>query len=261
MELLVAHPEYYRSQIKPRNFQAWCDMYEAHNGPLGLWELASIYKGEVVRRVWMKNVVTDSGAKALLQRMWNASSATLPPIFNQIAITTNGGSTVLTSTITLSNTYSTLSVANLPAPLAANTVLTLGFGTGTTQNVTLSTSASISASTLNVNVFTASATFVPGSNVVPQPNVTDNPITLSGTIAYSGPLPTTAFTYSGSGAGNRQVQVQYLFDVTTTAGNYTESWLVNNVPPSTDQTSTHIIFPAEVVSPSTAFQITLIEKL
>ena len=67
--LLVTLPEYHTSQVKPRGFKDFCDMNEATLSPLGLWEFKiwDDYTGDVLQRIWTKNVITDNGATAMLK--------------------------------------------------------------------------------------------------------------------------------------------------------------------------------------------------
>ena len=126
-ELLVTLPEYYKSSVKPQNFEAWADMYDATNGPLGLWEikLTDRYSGAVLKRVWAKNVITDGGATAALKNTWNNAGSTVA-VFNQIAIAAASGSTTLTSALVSGTAYTTLSVQAIPAAIGSGASVTVG---------------------------------------------------------------------------------------------------------------------------------------
>jgi hypothetical protein len=266
--LTVALPEYHRVGVKPRGFQAFADMFDPRDfgpGPLGLWEIARIetQTRRVVSRLWVKNVVTDNGALALLKNTWNSSGAAVP-VFNQIAITTNAASTTLTSALASGTAYTALSVVALPGPLASGTALTIGYGTGQTQTVITNVAATVGATSISVNSFTANAVYTIGTNVVPNPATSDNPSTLGDTVAYSGPLLANAFSYSGSGAGNRQAQMQYVFPASpgTAAGSYNEAWTINTSPvTAVGQTASHIIGIGTTIDATHNLTVTIIEKL
>ncbi len=265
--LLVAIPEYHRSLGKPRGFQELADMIDWTRPD---WRGAAIWEmirrdektGRELARLWAKNVVTDTGALAMLKNVWNNAAGAVG-IFNQIAIDTNAGSTTLTTALAANATgVTSISVAALPGPIASGTTITLGYGGAAPQNVVTSALANAGATSITVTSFTVNSTgFAVGANVVPVPTTSDNPSSLSGTVAYSGALASGAFTYSGTGAGNRQVQIQYTFPGSTTVGNYTEAWTVNTNPVgATGETANHIIFQPQAVGGGTSYQITVIEK-
>jgi hypothetical protein len=261
--LEVTLPEYHKSSVKPRGFAEFCDMFEATQGPLGLWELKSTdkYTGEIVKRIWTKNVITDNGATAMLKNTWNNAGSAIS-IFNQVAVAAQAGSTTLTTALTNGQTgVTSLAVAALPAAIPSGTTLTLGYGTGTTQTVTTSALASAGATSISVTSFTANAAYAIGSNVVPNPNVSDNPSSVSG-AQYSGALSSGAFTFSGTGAGNRQVVIAYTFAAGSfTAGNYTEAYTCNVNPIVAGATASHLITTPMPLNASTSLTITVTEKV
>lgn len=264
-DLLVSVPEYWANPIKPRNFQDFCDMYDARDhGSLGLWEIKRFNRdGKILSRLWLKNVITDNGATSMLKNTFNNAGSAVS-IFNQIAITTNAGSTTLTTAIAANQAgVTSLAVAALPASIASGTTITLGFGGAAPQNVTTSALASSGATSISVTSFTANSTGFPiGSNVVPVPTTSDNPSSLGGTVAYSGALPGGDFTFSGTGLGNRQVVIVFTFAAGSTTGNFTEAWLVNTNPVSgVGQTAVHAIFVAQPVNSGAGATITMTEKV
>lgn len=217
----------------------------------------------VASRLIAENIVTDTGATAMLKNTWNNAGSAVG-IFNQIAIDTNAGSTTLTSALAANTSgVTSISVAATPASIASGTTLTLGYGTGNTQNIVTSALANAGATSITVTSFTVNATgFSIGANVVPNPTTSDNPSSLGGTSAYSGALSSGAFTFSGTGAGNRQVSIQFTFSTSTTAGSYTEAWTVNTNPvAATGETASHLIFPVQTINSSTSLQITIVEKV
>ncbi len=263
-KLLVTAPEYHASKVKPRNFEDFCGMFEAHNGPLGLWEMKRTdrYTNEILERLWVKNIVTDTGATGMLKNTWNSAGSAIA-IFNQIAIAANAGSTTLTVALAANAAgVVSISVAALPAAIASGTVITLGYGTGNTQNVTANGIAAALATSITVNSFTVNATgFTVGNNVVPVPTTADNPATVAG-AQYSGALAAGAFTFSGTGAGNRQVVITFTFNGGSfTAGNYTEAYTTNANPIVAGATATHLITMPMALNTTSNLTITITEKV
>lgn len=262
-DLFVTLPEYHKSSVKPRNFSEFTDMFDAHNGPLGLWclSISDRVTGEILREVWTKNVITDNGATAMLKNTWNNAGSAVT-IMNQIAIAANAGSTTLTTALTNGQTgVVSLAVAALPASIPSGTTLTIGYGTGQTQNVTTSALANSGATSISVTSFTANAAYGIGTNVVPVPTTSDNPSSVTG-AQYSGALSAGAFTFSGTGAGNRQVVISYTFNgVSFTAGNYTEAYTCNANPIVAGATASHLITTPMSLNTSTNLTVTITEKV
>lgn len=242
---LINFEDYWKSSVKPRGFQDFCDMIDTGGKITGIWEITqwNPKTGDVTKRVWNKNVVTDQGAVNILERAINSSGATLPALFNNLCITNNSGSSTLTTALAANATAVTsLAVAALPAAIPSGTSLQLGYGTGNTQTVVTSALAAQGATSISVTSFTVNATgFVVGSNVVPLPSVTDNPANSTAIganattplLEFSGNLATGAFTFNATtGAGNRNVVVTYTFANATNGGTtpngiYTDNWIVN----------------------------------
>lgn len=262
--LEVTIPEYHKlTGVRPRGFSEFCDMFEAHQGPLGLWELKSFdaRTGEIVKRIWTKNVVTDNGATAMLKNTWNNAGSAIG-IMNQIAVDAQQGSTTLTTALSNGQTgVTSLAVAALPAAIQSGTTITIGYGTGQTQNVTTSALASSGATSITVTSFTSNAAYAIGTNVVPVPTTSDNPSSVSG-AQYSGALSSGAFTFSGTGAGNRQVVISFTYTAGSfTAGNYTSAWTTNANPIVSNSTATHLITTPMALNNTTSLTITITEKV
>lgn len=236
--------------VKPRGFQEFCEMIPSDGRIKGIWELTQWdpKTGEVRKREWNYNVVTDNGAIQIFQAA--IANAVPSAVFNNLYINNNSGSTTLTTALTNGQTgVTSLAVAALPAAVPANypspanataTQLTVGYGTGQTQTVTVGSAASQGATSITVSSYTSNAAYAVGTAVVPLPNVAENPSNAnlkanqsSVVEQYSGNLSSGAFTYTPTtGAGNRSVQVQFVFKNstnggTTSNGNYTDCWLVN----------------------------------
>jgi hypothetical protein len=245
---LVNFPDYWKTSIKPRNFLDFCDMIPSDGRIRGIWEWKqwNPKTGEVTKREWNHNVVTDHGAVNILASA--IANATPASVFNNILITNNSGSTTLTSASGTSATTS-LSVAAIPAaipldypaPISSTvTQLTIGYGGSTTQTISMNAAAAQGATSLTVVSFTPSINYPIGTAVVPLPNVGENPsnanLTANASSAlsqYSGNLAGGAFTYNATtGAGNRNVVVTFTFANSTNGGStpngsYTDAWLVN----------------------------------
>lgn len=247
---LVNLPDYWKSSVKPRNFADFCDMIDTQGKITGIWEWTQWdpKTGEVKKREWTKNVVTDQGAVNILQAA--IANAVPSAVFNNIYINNNSGSTTLTTALTNGQTgVTSLAVAAIPAaipldyPSPANSVvtqLTVGYGTGQTQTVSMNGAATQGATSLTTVSYTSNAAYAIGTAVVPLPNVAENPSNTnlkanqsSVVEQYSGNLAGGAFTYSATtGAGNRSVVVTFTFKNATNGGstsngNYTDAWLVN----------------------------------
>lgn len=262
-ELLVSLPEYHKSSVKPQNFEAFCEMFEATQGPLGLWgfKLTDRFTGDVRKELWTKNIVTDIGATAMLKNTWNNAGSAIS-IYNQIAIAAQAGSTTLQTALTNGQTgVTSLTVAALPASIPSGTTLTIGYGTGQTQNVTTSSTASAAATSISVSSFTANAAYAIGSNIVPVPTTSDNPSSVTG-AQYSGALSGGAFTFSGTGAGNRQVVISFTFNGGSfTAGNYTEAYTANAGSIVAGATASHLITTPMALNSTTNLTVTITEKV
>lgn len=263
-QLLVTLPEYYQSKVKPQNFADWCDMYDAVNGPLGLWciKVSNRKTNEVTKEIWAKNVVTDNGAIAMLKNNWNNAAGAVA-IFNQIALAANAGSTTLTTALAANATgVVSIAVAALPAAIASGTTITLGYGGVDPQNVTTSAAAVSGATSVSVTSFTVNSTgFAVGANVVPVPTTSDNPSSVIG-AQYSGVLIAGDFVYSGTGANNRQVVISYTFSgASFTAGNYTEAYTTNANPIVANSTATHLITTPMALNSNTNVTVDITEKI
>lgn len=255
-EHLVNHNDYWQTGPKPRGYNEWVDMYDAGGKITGLWELVQWdpKTGEVRKRVWNKNVITDNGAiNILASAIANASNANP---WNVIYINNNSGSCQLNgalSTGTPITTGANLPVVSLPAdiplnyPSPANAVVTqlqVGFGQASPQTISMNLATTRNAGNVSLNVvgFTPSSNWANASWVVPLPNVKESPsnanLTGNTTVAgsatqYSGVISSGGFTYTPTtGTGNRLVQVQFTFANSTNGGStpngaYTDAWLVN----------------------------------
>jgi len=292
-EFLVNHPDYWRSFVKPRGFSEFTEMVGAPPGKIiGLceWKIFDPKTGRVKKREWLSNVVTDHGAVNILASAIAAASNSSQ--WNNILITNNSGSTTLTTALTNGQSgVTSLAVASIPAAIPADypspisstaTQLQMGYGTAQTQTVTVGGTASQGATSITTSSFTSNAAYAIGTNVVPLPNVGENPsnanLTANATSAlssYSGNLSSGAFSYSATtGAGNRSVTITYTFQTSanggsTTAGGYTDVWLVNVSSGASNGTSgnfvgnyiNHLINTPMPINNSNSAQVTITIKL
>lgn len=272
-QLLVSIPDFHKWQVKPRSFEAFCEMFSKEDhGPHGLWRIQQLDKrtGEVQLEQWIKNSLTDTFASNIWQKSINASVTAFTP-YNVIAISSAGPVTTLSSAITSGATVTSLSVNALPGALGSGVSIVVGAGTGQTQTFVTSASASAGATSISVTSATANANYAAGSNVSPASAPTTDITSLSGTSAYTNALSSGNFSFSGSGAGNRAVTVtnnpSNLFSTTgspaASAANYTDAYLVNTNPvASASHVAVHIYFyaPASVNS-SSSLRVDITEKI
>jgi len=262
---LINSRDYWKTgSVKPRGFQEFCDMIPSDGRIKGIWEWKqwNPKTGEVSKREWNFNTITDHGAVNILASA--IASASNSSQWNNILITNNSGSTTLTTALTNGQTAITsLAVAAIPAaipldypaPISSTvTQLTVGYGTAQTQVVSMNASASQGATSLTTVSYTSNAAYAIGTNVVPLPNVGENPsnanLTANATSAlsqYSGNLSSGAFTYNATtGAGNRNVVVTFTFanatnGGTTSNGSYTDAWLTNVSSGASNSTSGNFV--------------------
>ncbi len=247
---LVNFQDYWDHSLKPRGFNEFCDMLPSDGRIRGIWEFVQWdpKTGEVRKREWNHNIVTDDGAIEIFKcAITNAVPAA---VFNNIYINNNSGSSTLTTALTNGQTgITSLALAAIPAAIPLNNItpatgaslVQVGYGTGQTQNVTVNGAAVKGATSLTVSPYTSNAAYAIGQNVVPLPNVGENPtntnlkVNQTGTVVekYSGNLSAGAFTFTPTtGAGNRSVVVTFIFadatnGGTTSDGAYTDAWLCN----------------------------------
>jgi hypothetical protein len=265
-------PEYWQAENKPTTLEELITLVPRK---AGIWMIKQInnHTGEVELLQVCENTLTDNGALSLWKNCINATSAGIA-VANIIAIDQSLGYTTTTANIAAGGTVTSITVGSLTGPTIANgSTILVGAGTGNTLTLTL-TQAITGAGTYTVSSATGPASQInSGANVRVIPATTDAS-SLSAPVSYTAALPAGQFTISGSGSGNRSMQVtnsgNYLFSTTSnsnpstaTAANYTAAWIVNANPvASTGNTFVHVAFDAPVsVSSSSSGQITIIEKI
>lgn len=216
-------------------------------------------------RLIAENIVTDNGGTALLKNTWNSAGSAVA-IMNHILISfANQGCTTQTgATINnASGAQTSIACAALPAAIPANATVSWSYGTTNAETWTVTAAGAAAAATsipVNSQTTAGGHTHTAGDNIVPIPTVTDNPSSINN-VADSGALSAGAFTFSGTGAGNRQVQIVFTFGTGTTAGNYTEAYTANSGTPAAGIYASHLIFPSQTINSTTSLQLTILEKL
>jgi len=259
----VALPAYWEAPVKHRP-KSLVEIYDKLAKPHEcLWEFKTTYKktGEVIERSIHKNVITDKGAIAMLKNTWNNAGSAVG-IFNRFHLSPNGCATRITGA-TGTSAITTLAVESLPAALADNDQLTLGYGGANEQTVQVNNGAgyAIGATSITVDSFTPAINFPANTALVANPKYTDNPSSVSNTVD-SGALAGGDFTFTETtGLGNRQVAIHKIITGTTgNAGQYTEAYTSNAATIATNATASHLIFPAKVLNDETNQDITIVEK-
>jgi hypothetical protein len=266
-QLLVNIPEYWQipEDQRPQSFE---EFMERLNRKGGFWKVVS----EDIE-MWCENTITDNGAISLWKNTINASAGGIA-VANIMCISQTVGFTTLNQSIANGASPTSIAVNGLTGPtIPSGSTLLIGAGTGVTCTVT-TTQAITGAGTFTCTTVTAANGAINvGANIQVIPPTTDVS-SIASPVAYTAALPSSQFSFSGSGTLNRQVQItnsgNYVFSTiansnptTAPAANYTDAWLVNTNPvSSTTQTFIHVTFPAPVAVNSTSTGlITIVEKI
>lgn len=227
-----ALPEYWQlpESRRPKSLMDFATMFPAEK-VRGLWErkITDSRSGEVLEILWAHNAVTDNGALAALKNTFNDAGSQVAP-YKYLAISSDGGSTRLTSGITSGTPITSLSVEALLATIPNGTKIDIGYGTPQQQQVTAAAQANAGATSITIASYTPTANIAANTDVIPVAVPTDNPSSVSG--AQYQTLATGDFAYTaGSGDGNRIVTATKTFlGASTTAGTYTTMRLSNANP-------------------------------
>jgi hypothetical protein len=207
----------------------------------------------VIERLIGKNVLTDSGALALLKDIGSAAPTLF---FNHLQLSANAATAQLSSAMS-STGLTSIPVVSGGTAFTNGMSITLGYGTANAETVTVngtSTSTSIPCTA-------TTKTHSSGDWVVQNPLTSDNPSSV--TSGYdSGALASGAFTYSGTGAGNRQVQVVYDFPANASApgSGYTDLWIASAATITTGTTAAHLTRSPLLVNGSTGANVTYTDQ-
>jgi hypothetical protein len=203
----------------------------------------------IMERVIAKNVLTDSGALALLKVIGSAAPTLY---YNHLQLSANA------LTAQVSSAMSTTGVTSIPvisggASFTNGMSITLGYGTANAETLTVGSGSTSTSIVCSATTKTHSA----NDWVVQNPLTSDNPSSV--TSGYdSGALASGAFTYSGVGAGNRQVQVIYDFPANASApgSGYTDLWIASAATIASNTTAAHLTRSPLLVNGTTGANVT-----
>jgi hypothetical protein len=261
---IVTIPEYWAlpENERPTTFEAMCDLLLPRDGISGFWCVRGTVAGtdEVISEIWTPNAITDNGAQYAIGNLFYATGAAYSPM-NVMCISTDAGSTTLTTALTITATTS-LAVAALPAAIASGTTLKLDYSTGSEETCVTSALANAGATSISVTSFTPAFTHAIGKTVVPVALPSDNP---SGTPTGGTYLSLVAGDYgaiSGSGQGLRTRTITKKFPgASTTAATYTWCRLANANPIVSGAVGASCIVPQAVINSTTDQTFVVVIKL
>jgi len=252
----------------------------------GIWSLEqrNILTNELEMLQVCENAITDNGALAMFKNTMNASAGGIA-VANIIAIDASLGIATV-GAISSGGTVTSITVTALTGPtIPSGTTLIINPGqsnkliVSTTQAITGAQTCTVTSTpgpsgAISAGSFARYATSTDVSGTALSSVPTTDASALTAPVSYSAALPSGQFSISGSGSGNRQMQVSnsgnYLFSTvansnpsTATAGTYTAAWLVNTSPVSaTTQTFAHCPFDSPMtITSSQTIQATIQEKL
>jgi hypothetical protein len=267
----VAFKEYWdlAEQDRPQSFAELCELLLPQPGIRGIWEVTAIDRrsGNILQRSWLPNAITDNGAQYAIGNLFAAAGATYAPM-NVMCISTEAGSSTLTSALTASSSYTSLAVNALPNAIPANAQLVLDYGTASAETVATTAGASASATSITGitavggGTFTAAHNHSIGASVVPVALVTDNPSASPAGAQYLTLVTGDFGALSGSGVGNRTRTITKLFaGATTAAATYTWCRLCNANPIVSGSVGASCIVPQAVIDSSTDQTFAVVIKL
>jgi hypothetical protein len=263
---LVAFPEYWErpASKRPQTLQEVCDLLLPLQGIRGIWEVTASDNrtGEILERNILKNAITDNAAGYAIGNLFYASGASYAPM-NVMCISTDAGSTALTTALVATTVYTSLAVSALPAAIASGTTLKIDYATGSEESVVTSAPASLGATSISVTSFAAAFSHAIGKTVVPVALVTDNPSSSPTGAQYlsliAGDFSAVAFT---TGVGNRTRTVTKKFPgASTTAATYTQARLCNANPIVSGSVGAACIVPQAVINGTTDQTFAVVIKL
>ncbi|HUY77019.1 MAG TPA: hypothetical protein VMV29_09630 [Ktedonobacterales bacterium] len=208
----------------------------------------------VVERVISANIVTDQGGLDLLHVFGSAAPSVF---FNHMQLATGAVTDQVSATMG-STGVTAIPVASGGTSFTNGMSITLGYGTANAETVTVG-----SGSTGTSIVCSATAhTHAIGDWIVENPTTSDNPSSVSNGYD-SGALVSGAYTYSGSGAGSRQVQIVYDFPANSGApgAGYTDLWMASAATIATNTTGAHLTRSPLAVNSTTGANVTISELL
>lgn len=214
----------------------------------------------ILERLIAANIITDTGATALLKGAFN--SAAPSSVYNHMQLSADAKTAQLSGAMA-STGATAIPVTSGGTNFTSTMLAYLGYGTANQETVNIgsgSTATSVVSSattkTHNANDYLVQA---PGT----QSNAaSDNPSSV--TSGYdSGALGAGAYTFSGSGPGNRQVQIVYDFPANSGApgGGYTDLWMSTAATIAAGTSGAHLTRSPLLVNGSTGANCTYTDSL
>jgi len=262
---LVAFPEYWQlpKSKRPQTFKEVCDMLLPLPGISGIWEMVTTDNrtGEILERSIFKNAITDNGAIAAIGNIFYSTTGTYAAMSN-MCISTEAGSTSLTTALSGSAVTTSLAVAALPAAIPSGATLKLDYSTGSEETCVAPSGASLGATSITVTSFTTLFAHAIGKTVVPVALVTDNPSSSPTGAQYLALVSGDFGALSGTGVGNRTRTITKKFPgASTTAATYTWCRLCNANPIVAGSVGASCIVPQAVVNSTTDQTFAVVIKL
>lgn len=204
----------------------------------------------ILERLVAQNVITDTGALTMLKVIGNAAPTGIP--YNHLQLSADAKIAQVSTTMGATG-VTAIPVISGGASFTNGMTAYLGYGTANQETVT------IGAGSTGTSVVCSATTKTHAVNdyLVQAPTTSDNPSSV--TSGYdSGVLPGGDFTYSGTGAGNRQVQVVYTFPSNAGApgGGYTDAWIANTATIAAGTTAAHLTRSPLLINGTTGATVT-----
>lgn len=219
--------------------------------------------------IWARNCITDTGATAMLKNTWNNAGSAVA-IFDHLVIAYgNQGYALLTTAITNGATgvvslacAGGIQVAAVRAETYSATAgggVIVSYGTANAEGYSPTGTNAQGATAIAVTSQTAAAAHAINDYITENPKVADNPSSVSNSTD-SGALSSGAFSFSGAGAGNRQVAIAFTFPTSSPAGAYTDAYTSNAGTIAAGTTASHLIVPPQTINSTTSLSFTATEK-
>lgn len=248
---------------RPKCFEELCEMLNPLPGIRGIWQVIATdaRTNEVLDCSWVSNSITDSGASYAISNLFSSSGGANSPM-NVMCISTDAGSTALTTALTNGNSYTSLAVSALPASIPSGTTLKIDYATGSEETCVTSALANSGATSISVTSFTASFSHAIGKTVVPVAAVTDNPSSSPTGAQYLSLVSGDYSSITGTGIGNRTRTITKKFPgASTTAATYTQARLSNANPIVSGSVGAACIVPQAVINSTTDQTFIIVIKL
>ena len=248
---------------RPQCFEELCEMLTPLPGIRGVWQVIATdaRTNEILDCSWVPNAISDNGASYAIGNLFSSSGGANSPM-NVMCISTDAGSTALTTALTNGNAYTSLAVSALPASIASGTTLKLDYATGSEETCVTSALANSGATSISVTSFTALFSHAIGKTVVPVAPVTDNPSSSPSGAQYLSLVSGDYSSITGSGIGNRTRTITKQFPgASTVAATYTQARLCNANPIVSGSVGAACIVPQAVINSSTNQTFAIVIKL